>query len=78
MADGERRAAPGADQEARVAGENDGERKGAFELRERRGRGLFRVEAPFHVESIRWGTTSVSVSETSSRPSASSLALSSR
>ena len=47
--DGERGAAPGADQEARVAGEDDRERKGAFELRERRGGGLFRVEPALHV-----------------------------
>ena len=49
MADGERGAAPGADQEARVAGEDDRERERAIELRERRGRGLFRVEAALHV-----------------------------
>ena len=49
VADGERRAAPGADQEARVAGEDDRERKRAFELREGLGRGLFRVEAALHV-----------------------------
>ena len=49
MPDGERRAAPGADEQARVAGEDDREREGAFELREGLRRGLFRVEAAFHV-----------------------------
>ena len=49
MPDGERRAAPGTDQETRVAGEDDGQRKGAFELREGLRRGLFRVEAALHV-----------------------------
>ena len=47
--DGERRAAPGADEQSRVAGEDDREREGAFQLRERRGRRGLRVEAALHV-----------------------------
>ena len=49
VTDGERRAAPGADQQSRVAGEHDRERERAFELRQGRGRGGLRVEAALHV-----------------------------
>ena len=47
--DGERRAPPGADEKPRVAREDDREGERPFQLGQRRGRGLLRVEAAGHV-----------------------------
>ena len=49
IADGERRAAPGADQEILLAGKQEGEREGALEPRQRRGDRRDRAGALLHL-----------------------------
>ena len=62
MADGERRAVAGADDQVLVAGEHDGQRKGAFQPLQRLGHGLDRLQRRGRVAmAIRCATTSVSV-----------------
>ena len=78
-ADGERRAAPRADQQIGLALEEKGERKGALEALQRRGDRRRRHRRPSRSPSAtRWATTSESVSVAKTWPFAVSSSRSSR
>ena len=74
VADGERAALAGDDQEIGSALEQHGEREGAFEPADSRRRGLLGAKAAGEVGADSWGTTSVSVWVVNSRPLATSSA----